>query len=82
MGLIVLVLSCGQEIVINQNPFKGQADYQWNKEVLLTSNEQDIVFMYGIRISIPDYKLSLCSGYEANICLDKTILEFITGGKK
>lgn len=80
---LVFLLSCGvREVTINQNPFKGRADYQWNREVLLTNNEQENVFMYGVQLSIPDYQLSFCSGYGANICLDKSILEYFTGEKK
>ena len=81
-GLIVLTLSCAQDATVNRDPFSGQADYKWNKDVLLTNNEQEQVFMYGIQISIPDYKFSLCSGYGGNICLDKSTLEFLTGEKK
>lgn len=80
LGLIMLTLSCAQEIKINQDPFSDRADYKWNKDVLLTGNEQENVFMYGIRITIPDYELSFCSGCGANVCLDKSILEFLTGG--
>ena len=82
VSLIVLTLACVQDITINQDPFKGQADYLWNKDVLLANNEQEQVFMYGVQISIPDYQLSLCSGYGANICLDKSILEYFTGEQK
>lgn len=81
--ILFLLFSCGvREVTINQNPFTGQADYKWNSDVLLTGNEQENVFMYGIQLSIPGYKLSLCSGYGANVCLDKSILEFLTGGNK
>lgn len=80
---LVFLLSCGvREVTINQDPFSGRADYKWNKDVLLTNNEQEQVFMYGIKLSIPDYELSFCSGYGANVCLDKSILEFLTGGNK
>jgi len=79
LGLIVLTLSCARNITVNQDPFSGRAEYNWNKEVLLTGNEQENVFMYGVQISIPDYEFSLCSGYGANVCLDKSILEFLTG---
>jgi len=82
VSLIVLALSCVQDITINQDPFSGRADYKWNKDVLLTNNEQEQVFMYGIQISIPEYEFSFCSGYGANICLDKSILEYFTGEKK
>jgi len=80
---LVFLLSCGvREVTVIQDPFSGRADYQWNQEVLLTNNEQEQVFMYGIKLSIPDYELSFCSGYGANVCLDKSILEFLTGGNK
>ena len=81
VGLIVLALSCVQDVAINQDPFSGRAAYVWNKDVLLTGNEQEQVFMYGVSISIPDYQLSICSGYSANICIDKSILEYFTGEK-
>ena len=78
--ILFFLLSCGvREITISQDPFSGRADYKWNKEVLLTNNEQENVFMYGIQVSFPDYKFSFCSGYGGNICLDKSILEYFTG---
>jgi len=80
---LIFLLSCGvREVTITQDPFSGRADYKWNKDVLLTNNEQEQVFMYGIKLSIPDYELSFCSGYGVNVCLDKSILEFLTGGNK
>lgn len=77
-GLIVLALSCGvREIEVTQNPFKGQADYKWDKDVLLTENEQENIFMYGIKITIPEGEIDFCSGYSANICIGKDIIDYV-----
>jgi hypothetical protein len=81
-AVLLTLMACTNYPNVNTSPYHNRAEYYWNKDVLLTDNKLEGVFMYGVLFTLPDLQVQLCSGYGANICTSNTIKEYLLGKEK